>query len=248
MPDDNNNPKSEWKTARFWLAIGVTVTSIASVAILAGLIISVATNKEDAGTRVLSSILPLLGTWVGTVLAYYFSKENFEAATKSVTELAKQITTQDKLQSTQVSRVMISRKDMFVKAGAADTLKLSGILDELEKQKKGDRVPILGTRDEAQYILHRSLIDKFLSGQARGGKSATDVAALTVADLLKDPDLKKMAGAFGIVKSDATLSDVADLMTKIDSCQDVFVTQTGDTGEAVLGWITNVIVQDNSKV
>ncbi|HEY5590898.1 MAG TPA: hypothetical protein VIK55_07750 [Paludibacter sp.] len=28
-------------------------------------------------------LLPLIGTWVGTVLAYYFSKDNFEAASKT---------------------------------------------------------------------------------------------------------------------------------------------------------------------
>jgi hypothetical protein len=138
MPDDtNNSPKSEWKTARFWLALGVTITSIASVAILAGLIINAASNKEDAGTRVLGSVLPLLGTWVGTVLAYYFSKENFEAATKSVTELAKQITPQEKLKSTPVSKVMILRKDMFVKTGAANQLKLSEVLNDLERAGQG---------------------------------------------------------------------------------------------------------------
>ncbi len=30
------------------------------------------------------SLLPIWGTWVGTVLAFYFGKSNFDAASKSV--------------------------------------------------------------------------------------------------------------------------------------------------------------------
>ncbi|HTS38459.1 MAG TPA: hypothetical protein VMH04_22485 [Candidatus Solibacter sp.] len=249
MPDPTNAPQSDWKSTRFWLAIGVMVLSITSVATLAILVIHYAADKEDAGTRVLGSVLPLLGTWVGTVLAYYFSKENFEAATKSVTDLAKQITPQEKLKSTPANLKMIPKAQMFSKSLAADKLKLNDLLSELESQKKGNRVPILGDKGEAQYILHRSIIDKFIVGLTRQGKSATEVAALTVQDLLnQDQGLRRMAQAFGVVRQDASLADAAEVMNKIDDCQDVFITQTGARDEAVLGWITNVILQENAKV
>src|SRR5688572_6020838 len=39
---------------------------------------------DAASQRIFSSLLPLLGTWVGTVLAYYFSSKNFETASQSV--------------------------------------------------------------------------------------------------------------------------------------------------------------------
>jgi hypothetical protein len=152
------------------------------------------------------------------------------------------------VKSTPVSRVMIPRQDMFVKTGPADTLKVADVLGDMDKAKKGDRVPILGAKGEAQCIFHRSLIDRFLSGQARSGKSAAEINAFTMGDLLKDADLRKVADAYGIVKLDSNLSDAADAMNKIDHCQDVFVTQTGAKDESVLGWITNVIVQDNAKV
>lgn len=249
MPENTSTDvRSEWKTARFWLAIGVTVTSIISVATLTGLIIQHSTDKSDTGTRVLGSILPLLGTWVGTVLAYYFSKENFEAATKSVTELAKQISPQERLRSTAVTQVMILRKDMFFKTGPTSQLKLSEVLKELEDAKKGSRIPILDSSGEALWIFHRSLIDRFLVVQARDGKTASEIALLSFDDILKDADLKRLASAYGIVKLDSNLSDAADAMNRIADCQDVFVTKTGSKQEDVLGWITNVVVQDNAKV
>src|SRR5713226_1358319 len=115
MSDSANGPPNEWKSARFWLAIGVTIVSIIAVAVLAMQVIDHAKDKDIAGNaqNVLNSVLPLLGTWVGTILAYYFSKENFEAATKSVTELAKQITPQEKLKAALAKDKMIVPGSMF---------------------------------------------------------------------------------------------------------------------------------------
>jgi len=36
-------------------------------------------------------------------------------------------------------------------------------------------------------------------------------------------------------------------MDTTPNCQDVFVTQNGKAGEAVIGWITNNEIADNSK-
>ena len=58
-------------------------TSIA-LAVLAAFVIAGAIWVKEyfkATTQLLfSSLLPLFGSWVGTVLAYYFSKDNYEAA------------------------------------------------------------------------------------------------------------------------------------------------------------------------
>jgi len=136
MANDGIAVTSDWRSTRFWLAIGVTVIAVVAVATLAGLIIHNSKDKVDAATsaqNVLSSVLPLLGTWVGTILAYYFSKENFEAATKSVTELAKQLTPQEKLRSALATDKMILRSRMYFKVLPADKLALVDILKELEQ-------------------------------------------------------------------------------------------------------------------
>ena len=58
--------------------------------------------------------MPLFGTWVGTILAFYFSKANFEAATKSVTKIAetKIASIDEKLSATLVSEKMINPEDL----------------------------------------------------------------------------------------------------------------------------------------
>jgi len=37
-------------------------------------------------------IIPLLATWIGTVLAFYFGRENFEAASKQYKSIINQLT------------------------------------------------------------------------------------------------------------------------------------------------------------
>jgi hypothetical protein len=245
-PDDV--PFSEWKTPRFLLALVVTGISILAVTVLAAVII-VRKHDPDAPQNVLNSVLPLLGTWVGTILAYYFSKENFEAATQSVTALAKQLTPQQLLQSTPVRTKMIPRAQMVVQKAPAANLKLTDALNKLEQEKKGNRVPVLGDKDEPKYIVHRSLIDSYLTSLARGGKSTQEITAQTLQNMLDgNADTKRMAESFAVVKEDATLADALATMSNLQDCQDVFVTQTGSKDEPVLGWITNVIIQENAKV
>ena len=91
------NDKSEGDS-KFRIALAKTVTTWALVAILAiaTLIIVVAginairvTEKEqrdqffDIAKYVLGVLLPVIGAWVGTVLAFYFGQVNFEAASRS---------------------------------------------------------------------------------------------------------------------------------------------------------------------
>jgi hypothetical protein len=99
--DDSKPQINDWKSARTWLAIGLPVASLLAVTILSIVII----NREDASDKgaaaqnVLHTVLPLVGTWVGTIIAFYFTKENFEAATRSVTDMARQLTSTEKWSS-----------------------------------------------------------------------------------------------------------------------------------------------------
>jgi len=252
MLDTRNQPRSDWHSTRFWLAIGVTVISVVAVSTLAGLIIHYSKDGPNAATNaqnVLNSVLPLLGTWVGTILAYYFSKENFEAATKSVTALAKQISPQEKLRSALAGEKMIHRQEMFVQMVSPEKLKISEMLKSLEDAGKGSRIPILGPLGEPIYVLHRSMVDKFMADSVRSGKTTDEVLALTVADLFaQSNNYEKIAQSFGCISPEATLADALSIMTNLDGCQDVFVTEVGSKSSPVVGWITNGVIQNNAVV
>jgi hypothetical protein len=72
---------------------------------------------------------------------------------------------------------------------------------------------------------------------------------LTLADLLQDPDFTAMTQVtFAVVPQPATLADAKRAMESLPWCQDVFVSQTGTRTEPVVGWITNAIIEANSRV
>jgi len=50
-------------------------------------------DRGEVSRRVMDSTLPLYGTWVGTILAFYFSRESFDAASQSAERI--QIITRD---------------------------------------------------------------------------------------------------------------------------------------------------------
>src|SRR5262245_6279585 len=106
---DATLPAAQTQT-RNWLAFGITGISIIGVVILGATIIIV--NDDSVTQRaktVLNAVLPLLGTWVGTVLAYFFSRENFETASRSVERLTQQLTLHEKLESLPVTSAMTPR-------------------------------------------------------------------------------------------------------------------------------------------
>jgi hypothetical protein len=235
---------NEW--FREWLATIVVLVSVVAVAVLGGLAIH--TQKTDA-KEILTMILPMIGTWVGTVLAFYFGKEQLEAATRSVTAIARELTPDEKLSSIKVTEKMIPRSAAYVASEDPAKLKLLDAIAGLEKEKKGSRLPILTTENTPRYVVHRSTIDRFISRAAAAGKQADELKQLTLNDLLADPEFKSnLNNTFVIVPETATLADAKRAMGSLPSCQDVFVTRTGASTEPISGWVTNVIIEDNSRV
>lgn len=238
--DPNLHPES---SHRWTLALIVTLISITGIGVIAALVIISAADKERAAQMVLTSVLPLLATWVGTVLAYYYSSESLEAATRSVKDL---MSVEEKLKTIPVASVMIRIGDMQYYT-FSETLKVMEILKKLEDSKKGDRLPFLGDSKQPMFIFHKSAID---SAFVKSISVGTDINTITLKDLFSSvPKLKELGEkTFGVVNKDATLAIAHAEMRRIENCQDVFVTETGRKDSAVVGWITNNIIEKNSKV
>src|SRR5262245_49056290 len=110
MPTDNKSGGD----SGFRVELAKTVTAWALIAILAiaGLIIVVAALSAlnqpspekmekffDISKYVLGVLLPVIGAWVGTVLAFYFGQGSFEAASRSAANLVHQKTTLKKVRT-----------------------------------------------------------------------------------------------------------------------------------------------------
>lgn len=252
--------------SRFQIAVwvlgcsGIGVVSLSVLTILSGWNSG---SVEKVAQTVFSQVLPLLATWVGTVLAYYYSRENFESANRNVREMVNKITSMEKLQSIAASKVMIPVKDMACfrfSTQQPDESKVSLCKDLLAllESKNRNRLPVLDATEKPKYVIHRSLIDRFLANKLLG--LTTPPAGITISSLLDQMTLKEMIDSsseevkkflrvsFGTVKETDTLADAKQEMDREQGRLDVLVTKDGTANSPVVGWITNLIINDNAKV
>ena len=201
------------------LATIVLLVSILAVGILA----AIAIHGDRAQAKdILTMILPMIGTWVGTVLAFYFGKEQLEAATRSVTSIARQLTPDERLRSLSVTEKMIPRSAAYLLTGNPDQIKLLEAVAGLDRERKGNRLPVLAVDGSPRCVIHRSTIDRFIALAAAAGKPAPDLQALTLQDLMADPEFgAKLAKQLRRRSQRAPrLADAKRAMESIPWCQD----------------------------
>jgi len=245
MPDDPQSPPTDGKTREF-LAITVSLVSLVGVIFLGTAAIFAGTGHADSAKNVLSMLLPLIGTWVGTVLAFYFTKANFEAASRSVQDIAMKVSSQDKLKAVPVQSKMIKLADMFFMPDPINAKTILDVLAALEKEKRGDRIPVLTSTKAVKYIIHRSLLDRYLAGKAAAG---VVLNTITIDTMFKEkPDQEQLfARSFATIKPDASLAEAQAAMESVKDCEDVFVTSQGGRQDDVVGWVTDNIIQENLR-
>lgn len=248
MNGKNSDLGSDEINARSAIGRRIVYWALAAVTLmgLAAMIIGGVQNNLTYVKDILSMLLPVMAAWVGTVLAFYFSRENYVAAAQNNAAILG-LTLQQRLEATPAKSAMIptAQADLLKTKEAEDKIKLKDHVLEGDAIKKGrNRIPILGDDSVVRYVVHRSMIDKFIAEQAMAGNP---VAALTFKDLLNSGDNKEWITSFGCVCPEDNLSKVKTIMESNPKCSDVIVTEDGTRNKPVLGWLTNVIVLDKSR-
>lgn len=211
-----------------------------------------ATSKE-----LLSALLPMFGTWIGTILAFYFTRENFESANRATAELVRNATRP--LQSTRVMDAVIERGDIFALKVKDETEMKSLSVDavdtafthEIEGQRI-NRLPIFDAGGACLGLIHRSIWQEMLLTGYRSNPAVDQTKPL--ADFLALTP-KSATGTFGTIVTgsitfiarDRTLADAKAAMEALSGCQDIMVTESGRRSERVLGWLTNVKITAASR-
>jgi hypothetical protein len=226
----------------FWITFG----GLIAVTILGAFVILLAAKNDrgDAAKLVFGSLLPLLGTWVGTVLAFYFAKANFESAAKNTKDL---LGITERLRSTPVESVMLKMTDpsvikkALVPSEKPESLKIAELV-KIMRDNRRNRLPVLNSDSSPLFVIHLSILTDFISTQALsaagGPKPVTD---LTISDLQAvDSLLYQQILAWACVKLGATLAEAKGAMEDVPGCSDVFVTTAGRKSDPVVGWLTNV--------
>jgi len=236
MPKAWSSPSDA--SIRRWLAAGIVGASILGIVVISIVAISAAgKTRAETSRLVFSAVLPLLGTWVGTVLAFYFARENLAAATESTLRLAGIET------STPVTSVMIREADFIAyDLGTNDRIEdipLASVRDKMRGlTPPSRRLPIRNASGAVLCVVH----DATLTAYAESVNQTTETLDKTMGDLLKDPAFGALVKAMGFVSEKAAVADGRAKMGSIKNCNDVFVTANGNPDERAIGWLTNTLL------
>jgi hypothetical protein len=249
MAENNNSEPKEKPPFRDWLAVIISVVSISGIIILSVAIFRNLSTDSEKIMTIFTSVLALAGSWIGTILAFYFSKENFESATRNVAALVNQVSPQERLKSLLAKDKMTPKdKIIFVKL-PAEQINLTETLNNLELSKRGSRLPVLTEMEHPAYIVHKSSIIEFLFERSQSISSPpSNESIVTLRDFLDDPEMKKRAENFAVLREDGTLADAKSAMDNKPGCQDVFITKGGTKDEPLTGWITNNTIAESAVV
>ncbi len=207
-------------------ALGITALAIGAILV----------DKENTMT-IFNVVLPVLASWVGTILAFYFGRENFESANRQVRDMVERLTPEQRAKAS-VTSIMRRLGDIaFVEipAGGDDG---DVRLKDLRARFGGkiSRLPILSSGKVPRYMIHESAADKHLVA----GGDDEDTLATLVTSCTKGGRGLGLGESFVVVAEDATLAAAKEALEKVPSCQDVFITRGGSPDEPLTGWISNV--------
>ena len=200
--------------------------------------------------EVLQIIFPLWGTWIGTVLAFYFGKTNFEVATNSYEAVIKKLTPNEEMAKLYVKDKMIPFEKMaYLEYEAVKENTITAILDD-ENFKGFNRYPVFD-KGTVKCIIHRGLFYKFIHLKIQEDKETSEIKELKLIDLVETTDSwirEMLEKSVAVVSLNATLLDAKNAIDNTPECIDVFVTNSGRKDEQVLGMITNSMILKEATV
>jgi hypothetical protein len=187
---------------------------------------------------VFASVLPLIGTWVGAVLAFYFSRDNLQAASETTLSAMRAVgvlTVETLVRDAMIRVDQIQPKRVVIDDAEAKQVPLKELYDAMLAAKRS-RIPILTTSQVALYVVHEPDIDKY--AQAIGTSANLLAVTDTLEQLLADATIASVISNFVTVPITATIGDARAALGQAMDAKDVFVTDTGQKGGVVLGWLT----------
>lgn len=230
---DDAQTTNRWQS-RDWLAYIVLFVSGVAITVLAWTAIY---TKPTDSMQVFNIVLPVVASWVGTILAFYFGRENFEAANVQVREMIRKLTPEERAKSTvaEVMRRFAETEHVKIPAGRTDAdVKVKDLRAKFSREIT--RLPVVQPNDSPKYMIHESSVDRFLSA---GGKEED-----TLEKFITDQKAAKFEfgtdKGFVVVAEAETVAGAKQKMEQTPYCLDIFVTKGGTDKEPLLGWISNV--------
>jgi hypothetical protein len=235
MTDSRSRDVSRTRTV---IALVVIGTGTLGIVLISWVALAHATSKDETSRLIFSSVLPLIGTWVGAVLAFYFSRDNLQAGSETALSAVRAAGGLDS--ETLVAAVMTTVGRIRPRREVADEAEaLALALSELYNLMKSagqSRVPILAHTQVALFVVHEPDIEKYA---AEAGAQVANLAIGDTLGKLLDKRLSPEVTDFAAVGPTATLAEARTALARVPNAKDVFVTGDGQKTGKVRGWLTN---------
>jgi len=225
MKSNIGTPNIKGRNLLAVVLVSFTLTAITALTIA---LYFTSNSDENVLDKIFNALLPMFGTWVGTVLAFYFGRENFEAASNRYEEIIKNLSP-DVLDDIAVSQIMITKKTMVTLT--LEDVRQRGVKDILKflNDVKKTRLPIL-ENEEIKYIVHRSTFQDALITCEKDDLSFECI----------EEDYKNLITSFIIFRDNTILEEVSNELKKQNNLvKDIFIVNSKNK---VMGWITDSLI------
>lgn len=230
------------------LTIGIVAIVVLAVALIIAFVMlaqrpefeqSLRPKIDTLLTGVFSTVLPVVATWVGTVLAFYFGSENFRQATQSTRDvLGDRLAPKKKISDVMIPYERIAR---LAAETEEDASKLP-MLDVIHTMSEAaTRVIVFNTRTQTPIYIIRSssppMPENWITADYRVGPGVPD-EKITIKNYLdaNNAQNKTDATKFRFIDSNATPEAALEVMRR-EGVDDLFITSDGLKTSRVLGWV-----------
>jgi hypothetical protein len=229
-PNGQQSGKQQANIAYIVLGFGAGCVLLLSV-------IGIIVDRANTMT-IFNIVLPVIATWVGTVLAFYFGRENYVSASEQTRALLKQ-TSPAEVANEAAELLMRPIKEMVCITIQQAKDDKSILLKEITPlfTVNVTRLPILDYQKVPKYMIHQGRIDNFNAAPDKPVDTDTLDDFIT-SEKGKDREYGKNTG-FILVSRQTLVADAKKQMEMSENCQDIFVTENGKDNEPLLGWISD---------
>ena len=238
---ERTNSTVRHKMAYYTLAFsGVAILVLAILTIING-----GDTHKDTMT-IFNTTLPVFASWIGTILAFYFGRENFESANQQVQNLVQRLSPEQKAQEKITSVMRTTHAMAFYQMPKSTTYKdiTLALIQQKFESDEINRLPIVDENREIQYMIHESKLNKYLLTTQKDKSSFVEFLSMTKEGL---SPFGKNRG-FVVVSQLSSLAEAKQKLETNRESQDIFITKTGSSKEPILGWISNTRLTRYMKI
>ena len=234
------------KIAPIILSVGSVAIVLLAGILIVSFVVLAEKNAQLAGkvdallNGVFTAVLPVIATWVGTVLAFYFGSENFRQAAQHTREaMGERLATKKKVSEVMIPFERIGRLETD-NADTAEKLPMENVINMMSEAAR--RVIVFNKAEQCPIYIIRSFSPPMPPGWVTGDFGKGDASKdKTIGNYLefagKDNQKNKVdATKFKYIGEDVTPEEALAFMAR-EGIDDLFITKDGKPGR-VLGWVT----------